>query len=94
MVSMPGVYEELRAIHIPVIMPETVQYWNMKKSLGNCRYIYNKSGKCESFLIHIASRIKGNDKMIRSIMAHELLHTAAVEHDHGGDWIVYVYLAE
>lgn len=94
------IYEELRAINIPVIMPKIVDYKNYKSPFGKCEIMTNPQydGDDEDLKyfirIYISSRVKENVKTVRSVMAHELLHTAENTHSHTGDWRVYVYLAE
>lgn len=94
------IYEELRVINIPVIMPKTLNYKTYKNPLGKCYCRLNTmyDGDDEDlkyfFSICVSTKLKGNEKAIKTVMAHELLHTAAVGCNHAKDWRVYMYLAE
>ena len=94
------IHDELRAIRIPVDMPDVLGFRKRKKGLGTYWQTTTRQGDDiqRSVRIYINSDIKGNDRELRSILAHELLH-GVDNHDsrcvgHNAVWRAYLCLAE
>lgn len=94
-------YEELLKIGIPVRMPEEVKYMDKRRSaLGLCYndvyvdYENRKMTVRKTDKIEISKKLKCDDKMRRSVMAHELIHTALGHGGHNGEFYEYCKEAE
>lgn len=85
------VTSELRGIGIPVSdnIDKTVINKRTKRRLGACLSHISSTGK-KSFTIEVSARaLVLDEQIVKSIIAHELLHTCAGCFNHGKKWKEY-----
>ena len=87
---MKEIYEEVRALGIPVsgnIEPEVQINTRAKKRYGRCMRLH---GEKYEYRIEVSAYLEGKDEnCVRSVLAHELLHTCPRCMNHKLLWKTY-----
>lgn len=86
---MAQIIEECRAIHIPVshhINPKVTINMRARKRFAACKRVKGSS----NYEIEVGEMLlRVNEKLVKSILAHEILHTCQGCYNHGSTWKTY-----